>query len=373
MMNGLSEPLVVNGTRLKNRLVMAPLTTNYAAPDGQVTEEVLGFYERRARDVGLVIVEATAIRPDGRLVPNSLGLWHETLVPGFARLAASIKARGAAAVVQLNHAGARAVPTGGEFLGASPSGVALRPDVIPFAMVQSHLDRLTEDFAAAAARVLEAGFDGVEIHGAHFYLISQFLSPLTNSRSDRYGGDALSRGTFAVEIARAVRERLGGGALVLFRMNGEERTVGGQRVEDAVAVGRALGAAGVDVLDVSLVAQASWAEAGRPYLIANSALSKTDLPGSAVSLAAEVRRGTGVPVIGVGKLGTPGAAAGALAAGADLVALGRQLIADPDAGAKILSGRGAEIASCIECFRCFGTIRSGAPMECSVCKSPGES
>ncbi|MBI5444532.1 MAG: NADH:flavin oxidoreductase [Deltaproteobacteria bacterium] len=366
-MAGVDEPIVVNGTRLKNRLVLAPITTNYAAPEGAVTDEVLRFYEQRVRDVGLVVVEATAVRPDGRLVPNSLGLWEERLVPGLARLARAIHAQGAAAVVQLNHAGARGVPIEGPLLGASPSGIAFRPDVAPFAMSETHFRQLADAFAAAAARAVAAGFDGVEIHGAHFYLLSQFLSPLTNLREDRYGGDAAGRATFPVEVARAVRNRLGESALLLFRLNGEERVDGGQCVEDAVTAGRALVASGVDALDVSLVANGSWAvDDGRRYLVASSALSKEELPGTAVPLAARVRRETGVPVIAVGKLGSPEAAAAGLAEGADLVAIGRQLIADPDAAGKILSGRGAEIVPCTECFRCFATIRRGQPMECPV-------
>jgi 2,4-dienoyl-CoA reductase-like NADH-dependent reductase (Old Yellow Enzyme family) len=366
-MTSLADPVVLNGTQLRNRLVMAPLTTNYAAPDGRVTDEVVRFYRDRAGDVGLVIVEATAVRPDGRLVPNSLGLWDDALVPGFARLAETIKGQGAVAVVQLNHAGARAVPTGGDLLGASPSGIALRPDVSPCPLGDEQLRRLREDFAAAAARARAAGFDGVEVHGAHFYLLSQFLSPLTNHRKDRYGGDPTGRATFALEVTRAVRDRVGPSALVLFRLNGEERVVGGQTVQEAVVVARALAGAGVDVLDVSLVAQASWNEesVGR-YLVASSALAREELPGAAIPLAAEIRRATGLPAIGVGKLGSPEAAARALAEGVDLVAVGRQLIADPDAGAKILSGRGEEIVSCTECFQCFATIRRGEPMECPV-------
>ena len=177
---------------------MPAMTTNYGSPDGMVTKEVINHYSERSKDVGLVIVEATAVRADGRILNGSLGLWGDGQVAGMARLADTIKKMGAAAVVQISHAGARCFPAGGELQGASPSGFAFRADVDPITMSPAQIDQMVADFAAAAGRAADAGFDGVEIHGAHFYLISQFISPLTNQRRDRYGGDARARATFAL-------------------------------------------------------------------------------------------------------------------------------------------------------------------------------
>lgn len=146
--------------RLRNRIALPPITTNYATPEGRVTDAILQFYGERAKDVGLVIVEATAARADGRIVPCSLGLWEDAQTGGMARLAHTIRERGAAAVVQINHAGARCVPSGGELQGASPSGFAFRPDVVPFPMSQAQIDRMVADFAEAARRAVEAGFTG---------------------------------------------------------------------------------------------------------------------------------------------------------------------------------------------------------------------
>ena len=192
-MTTLRDEVMINGMRLRNRIVLPPLTTNYGSPEGIVTDDIIQFYIERSKDVGLVIVEAIAVRADGRIVPGGLGLWEDGQVAGMARLADSIKELGAAAVVQINHAGARCVPRGGELQGASPSGFAFRPDVAPLTMNPSQIEQVVTDFADAAGRAAEAGFDGVEIHGAHFYLISQFLSPLTNQRDDRYGGVPRSR------------------------------------------------------------------------------------------------------------------------------------------------------------------------------------
>jgi 2,4-dienoyl-CoA reductase-like NADH-dependent reductase (Old Yellow Enzyme family) len=364
----LQDEVIINGMRLRNRVALPPLTTNYGIPQGLVTEEIIQFYKERSREVGLVIVEASAVRADGRIVPGSLGLWEDGQVAGLARLADSIKKLGAAAVVQINHAGARCFPSGGEMQGASPSGFAFRPDVAPIAMSSKQIDQMVADFADAAIRAAKAGFDGVEIHGAHFYLISQFLSPLTNRRNDRYGGDARARATFALEIVRVVRERLGRSYPILFRLNAVEKVEGGQTLEDALAVSRFLADEGVDALDVSLAAHSSWREAeGQRFLLASSALPKEQPAGANVALAAAVREATGLPVIAVGKLGQGDVAAESVRDfPIDIVAIGRQMIVDPDTAGKILDGRGSEIVPCEECMTCFATIGRGAPMACKV-------
>jgi 2,4-dienoyl-CoA reductase-like NADH-dependent reductase (Old Yellow Enzyme family) len=364
----LQDEVTINGMRLRNRVALPPLTTNYGSPQGLVTNEIIQFYKERSRDVGLVIVEASAARAGGRIVPGSLGLWEDGQVAGMARLADSIRKLGAAAVVQINHAGARCFPGGGAMQGASPSGFAFRPDVVPFTMSAQQIDQMVVDFADAAVRAAEAGFDGVEIHGAHFYLISQFLSPLTNRRNDRYGGDARARATFALEIVRTTRERLGSSFPILFRLNAVERVEGGQTLEDALAVSRILADEGVDALDVSLVAQSSWREAkSQRLLVASSALSKDQPAGANFPLAVAVKEAAGLPVIAVGKLGEGDVAAESMRKlSIDIVAIGRQMIVDPHTADKILAGKSSEIIPCEECMTCFATIGRGAPMACKV-------
>lgn len=366
----MQDGLIINGMRIRNRLALPPLTTNYGGPEGTVTNGTLQFYRQRAKDVGLVIVEATAVRADGRIVSNSLGLWDDSQIGGMKNLADSIKDQGAAAVVQISHAGARGISGSGEMLGASPSGVYLRADVDPFIMSQTQIDRIADDFGHAARRAAEAGFDGVEIHGAHFYLISQFLSPVTNLRKDRYGGGVSERATFALEIMRSVREKVGLHYPVLFRINAVEKVQGGQTAEDALAIGRILSHAGVDALDVS-IARCSWQESnGRRFLSCSSALSKEDPFGANVALAARFREATNLPVIAIGKLWNEAVAAEAIHnSKIDMVAIGRQMIADPDAAGKILAGKSGDIVPCKECLKCFGSIGHGVPMACSVNKA----
>ena len=367
-MAALQDEVVINGMRLRNRLAMPPLTTNYGSPQGIVTEDIIRFYRERSKDVGLVIVEASAVRSDGRILRGSLGLWEDGQVAGMRRLAGSIKKLGAAAVVQINHAGARGFPAGGEMQGASPSGFAFRPDTAPLTMSPEQIEQMVADFADAAVRAAEAGFDGVEIHGAHFYLISQFLSSLTNQRSDRYGGDARARATLAREVVRSARQRLGKSYPILFRLNASEKVAGGQTPANALVVSKLLAAEGVDALDVSLIARSSWKEIeGRRLLVASSALSKEQPAGSNVAAAAAVKEATGLPVIAVGKLGEAGTADESVRDfPIDIVAIGRQMIADPDAAGKILAGKDDEIVRCEECMTCFATIGSGKPMACKV-------
>jgi 2,4-dienoyl-CoA reductase-like NADH-dependent reductase (Old Yellow Enzyme family) len=370
----LQDEVIINSMRLRNRIAMPPLTTNYGSPEGIVTEEIIQFYKDRSGDVGLVIVEATAVRADGRILPGALGLWEDGQVAGMARLVDTIKKLGAAAVLQINHAGARGFPSGGEMQGASPSGFAFRPDVAPLTMSLAQIDRMVADFADAAGRAAEAGFDGVEFHGAHFYLISQFLSPLTNQRDDRYGGDAPGRATFALEVVRAARERVGKGYPIFFRFNALEKVEGGQTQEDALLVSRLLADAGVDVLDVSLIAQSSWKEVkDQRFLVARSAFPKKQPAGANVAFTAAVKEATGLPVIAVGKLGEGDVARESVRDfSIDIVAIGRQMIADPDSAGKILAGKNSEIVHCEECMTCYATIGSAKPMACKVNKNlPG--
>ena len=362
----LHDELTINGMRVRNRIVLPPLTTNNGSPDGLVTDGIIQFYEERAKDVGLVIVEAAAVRSDGRIVPGSLGLWEEGQVAGMTRLADAIKKSGAAAVLQINHAGARGFPSGGEMQGASPSGYRFRPDVMPFPMTLEQIDSMVSDFITAAGRAAKAGFDGVEIHGAHLYLISQFLSPLTNQRDDRYGGDVQGRATFALDVVRGARKELGGNYPILFRINAVEHVEGGQNLADALEISRILSQEGVDALDVSLVSQGAWQEMdNEKFLLPASAFSKEQPPGANIPFVAAVKEATGLPVIGVGKLGNTMAAKSVEGSLMDLVAIGRQMIADPDSAGKILAGRESEIIPCKECMACFASLRKG-PVFCKV-------
>ncbi len=364
----INSKLTLKNMSLRNRLVLPPITTNYGSSKGIVTQDILDFYKERAKDVGLVIVEATSVHSAGRIVPGSLGLWDDSQVSGMAKLVKTIHKQGAIAVIQLNHAGSRCTPVKTKRHGFSPSGVAFRPDVEPIIMNTEDIEQLIRDFSRAAVRAEKAGFDGVEIHGAHLYLLSQFLSPLTNKRDDRYGGNAKGRATLALEIVKEVRKNLAPDYPIFFRINAEERILGGQTLEDAVIIGRLLKDAGVDVFDVTLIAQGGWKEDnGEKFLVGSSALPKDQPSGANVALTLAFKKEIGLPVIAVGKFGIGEAAVNAVKnENIEMIALGRQMICDPKTAKKMLEGNDQDIIPCDECLKCFATIGKGDPMACKI-------
>jgi NADPH2 dehydrogenase len=363
----LSDKMVINNLTLRNRLVMPALTTNAAAEGGLVTEAVMDFYRNRSSAVSLVIVEAAAVRHDGRLVPDSIGLWSDQQLPGMRNLAEMIKSEGAAAAVQLNHAGARCVPQPGPLAGASPSGFQFRSDVQPLVLSEAQIEELIDDFAAAAGRAVAAGFDGVEIHGAHFYLLSQFVSPHTNQREDQYGGGIAGRAAFPLAVVAAVRNKIGPDRAIIYRLNAVEQMLGYEVTEDTKAFSRMLAEAGVDLLDVSFTGPAVRQELddGSWQILTSSALTRDGKFGANIEHPASLRKASGLPVIAVGKMADREVVASVLEQDqTDLIAVGRQMIADPQAAAKMLAGKYEEINKCKECFNCFSTIRRGEQMRC---------
>lgn len=363
----LSDPLNVKGLHLRNRVVMAPMVTGLAV-DNAPTEAQMVWYRDRARGgVGLVVVESCAVAKDGRIMPYMLGLWKDSQVAGMARLAQAIKAEGVPAVLQIVHGGAKAYREDLNQERTGPSEVALMPGPAPRAMTESEIQDAIEAFAKTARRAQDAGFDGVEVHAAHYYLLSQFLSPYTNRRTDAWGKDRFGRLRLAASVVRAVREAVGKTFPIFCRLHSVEFLEGGLSTDDAVFFAQALVEAGVDLIDASGIGQTSLGQwQGQSFLNAGSVLPK-DAPGGAFAgSAGRIRAAVGVPVATVGKLSEPGRAQAVLDAGdADLIALARPLIADPQVPWKLLAGRDQEIVRCKECLACFAAIRKG-PVKCSV-------
>lgn len=365
----LNDTFEVKALHLRNRLVMAPMVTGLA--EGHLaTDAMVEWYRAHARaGLGLVIVESTAILEDATIMPRNLGIWDDAQIPGLARIAAAIKAEGAPAVLQIVHGGAKAVREDLSRERLAASSVALMPGPAPRAMTGAEIQGVIEAFAQAARRAVQAGFDGVELHAAHYYLISQFLSPRTNLRTDRWGGSRENRFRLGVEVAKAVRSAVGPSVAVLCRMHSLENLEGGLSTEEAVLFARAMEAAGVDLIDASGIGTSSLGDwEGQPFLNTSSVPAKGTPGGGYAPSAHLIRKAVGIPVITVGKLSEPGVAQAILAQGqADLVALGRPLIADFDAAAKLLEGRDDELERCKECLSCFASIRKG-PIHCSVNK-----
>jgi 2,4-dienoyl-CoA reductase-like NADH-dependent reductase (Old Yellow Enzyme family) len=373
-MPSIHDPLQLRGLHLANRVVMAPMVTGLAI-DAAPSEAQLAWYARRASaGVGLVIIEAAAIAPDARLLPSMLGIWDDAQIHGLSRLARAIQAEGVPAVLQIVHGGARAWRDGQDVAARlAPSAVPLAAGPAPLPMTEIELEATVAAFGAAARRAQAAGFNGVELHAAHYYLLSQFLSPYVNRRTDRWGGDRAGRARLALEVTRAVRRVVGADYTILARMHAIEAVEGGLTPDDAAWTAGALAAAGVDAIDASGIGQASLQDAeGQPWLSTSSAPPKGTPAGFYARHAARLKAAVPVPVIAVGQLAAPGIAQRVLDEGqADLVALARQLIADPDAARKVLDGREGELRACTECFGCFASIRKG-PVRCTVNRAVAE-
>lgn len=354
-MKRLGDNISIQGMQLRNRFVMAPLTTRYATAEGLASPESLQFYSARAKDVGLVIVEAAAIHINGRIVQNSLGLWNDQQIPSMTQLTNIIKDNGAKAIIQLNHAGAKACCS--EPL--SPSGVMCKPGISSKVMTTEDIQNLITDFTSAALRAQKAGFDGVEIHGAHLYLLGQFLSPLTNHRTDEYGGSIKSRALLAVQVVQALRKQLGSEYPIFFRLNVIENVAGGLTADDAISIGKLLVKAGVNVLDLSLAAHVTWSDyEDTQFLTSSSAYSKNDTTGDVTKNAGKIGSECKVPVIAVGRLGSYQASDKALQEGADLIALGRQMICAPRTVETLLRKESPTVA-CDACMGCFASLAKG--------------
>ena len=354
----LFEPFKIGHLTIPNRVVMAPMNVGYAGIWGEVTEQLLAYYEARARSgVGMVIVEASYVREDGRNLYGVVGIYRDELLPGLSRLAEAIKSHGPVAAIEIMHAGIQArVP---EPVGPSAIGRKLHPPPkTPRELSTREVEELVEVFARAALRAKQAGFDAVEIHGTHGYLITQFLSPLTNRRVDKYGVD---RALFALEIVRRVKELCGRGYPVMFRLNASEFEPGGIDIEYAKQIAKRLEDMGVDALDITGGNHDTRDMIIPPYLHSSE-------EGWFLKLSKEIKTVVSIPVISGGLITLPEAAERAIENGyCDAVFIGRQLIADPQWFRKAYEGRVDDIRPCLACNEgCIGRVASSKPARCSV-------
>ncbi len=363
------EPLKVKGrTALRNRLVFPAIVTGYATREGFVTRGLIDYHGARASHVGMDITEVTLIKEQGGVHSNHLGAYDDKLIPGLAKLAGAIKAKGAAAVLQLSDMGAkraRIEPVAPSRLAAGVLGPTEARE-----LTRAEIKDFVIAFADAARRAREAGFDGVELHAAHMYLISQFLSRFTNRREDEYGGSIENRARFLLEIVDAVRERLREDSLVICRINGAEYYENGVTIEEAVEISKLLEKRGCDIISASCLVQTKTVpQEGHKMGWTTSVPLKGAEPGCYVWIAEAVKKAVTTPVIAVGKIWTLAFAEELLRQGkADLIAMGRQLIVDPDAPIKELRGRADEIKHCKEDLLCLSGV-ADRPMRCAVNKS----
>ncbi len=349
-MSKLWEPIKIGSMELKNRFIMAPMFTCMAAPGGEASDEIVAYYERRAKGGSSKInVEIAAVHPQGVICDQELVLYDDKFIPGMARIAEAIKKHDCKAVLQVHHPGRQAESkvTGFPTVGPSPVPWADFSDV-PRELTVAEIEELIECYAEAARRTRDAGFDGVQFHGAHGYLICQFFSPLSNKRTDDYGGNVRKRAKFGVDIVKLARQKLGSEYPILFRISGSEIEEGGITTDDAREIAGLLQEAGVDCIDVSAGYYGTSEYTSQPAFMK---------PGCIVKYATEVKRGVDLPVITVGRINDPRLADTILEEGnADIIALGRPLLADPDYPLKAQEGKREDIVKCIACNTCMDLV-----------------
>ena len=324
-MTDLSTPLTVNGVTLRNRIIMPPMANNKADEHGFVTDTLVDHYSRHAAGgPGMVVVEHAYVTLTGRVDVHQLGIWSDKNVPGLARIADAIHEGGAAAVIQITHGGARCPRQAIGATAVSPSGIAVPGDPEePRAMSLEEIEAIPELFAAAAARARTAGFDGVEVHGAHGYLLNQFMSPYTNHRDDVYGGSLEHRLRLIRETLEAVRRGFGP-ALLMYRLGADDTPVPGITPADAATIGPYLEDWGVDLIDCS------------GGLCGSRPADRTE-PGYFVEAGAAVKRAVTVPVAAVGGITDPFYADDLVSRGVlDVVCVGRAQLKDPEWARKAL-------------------------------------
>jgi dimethylglycine catabolism A len=361
----LLRPGQIGGVEIANRIVMPAMTTRLADREGFVTDATIAWYEARARGgAGLVIVEMASPEKVGRHRFRELGIHDDRFLPGLGRLAARLHAAAARAAIQLGHGGGH---TRIDICGETPIAPSAIPHqvfevtdgtIVPRAMTAGHIEATIAAHVAAARRAAEAGFDMVELHAAHGYLISQFLNSVENRREDAYGGSLENRTRLLLDILRRIRRELPGLAVIV-RLNGEDFFPGGLVPNEGVRVARWVAEAGAAAVHVSAGHYRSLPSAER--MIPPMAYPE----GCFLPYSARIRSEIAVPVIAVGRLGDPVLAEAALADGkADFIALGRPLIADPDWGGKVASG--VPTRRCIACNTCIDGMRGGASIHCLV-------
>lgn len=339
------SPLTIKSMTLPNRVVMPPMGTNLGNADSTVSAENLAYLKRRAQGrPGLIITEITGVHPDGMVTPHELAAYDDRFLPGLRSMADIAHEAGCKIAMQIHHSGRESLYLLKKGRAVGPSAI---PSIVfkgtPREMTKADIEEVILAFGSAARRAREAGFDAVEIHGAHGYLLTQFLSALSNARTDEYGGKNLKeRSRFVLDVIRETRRQVGPDFPISIRISAEEFIKGGYSADDMQALAPDFVSAGVDII------HASFGTHGSPGGITQA---PPEFPaGFNAWLARKMKDAVSIPVIAVGRFTNPAAADEVLARGdAALIAFGRQFLADPDFLIKAQEGHAEDIRECIAC------------------------
>lgn len=359
MLESLFSSFTLKGKELKNRCVVPPMVTNYCNTDGTVTEKFTAYHEAKAKGgYAMIITEDFAVAPGGKGFKNLPGLWNDGQIPGFAEFTKQIHKYDTVLVAQIYHCGRQ---TSKAVIGQAPWAPSaipcpFSPDM-PHEMTIDEIKLTVSQYGDCARRAKEAGFDGVEIHGAHGYLIAQFMSPYSNKRTDIYGGNLKNRIRFALEIIDDIRKKCGNDFIVGYRISGDEYVTGGRTIEDTKAIVPYLEAAGIDYLHVTAGVYRTF-DAVIPSMYFRHAWI--------ADLAAEIKMISKLPIIAVGRVNDPNLANAIIDSGkADLVSMGRQSLCDPATPNKAKEGKWEELRTCIGCHHgCVAELLANKPIKC---------
>lgn len=344
----LLSPGTIGKLKLKNRTIMAPMSAALGNADGTVSDELTAYLAARARGgVGLIMTEYAFVQENGRSSDHQISVSDDRMIPGLKKMVDAVHENGAKICLQLQHGGRRSIV---ELTAPSPIPMDLKQPV-PQVLTTTQVYRLVDDFIAAAVRAKKAGFDMVEVHCAHGYLLNDFVSPHANRRTDEFGGTVGGRAHAPVLIIEGIKKACGEDFPVSVRMSAEELVTDGHKKRDSAAMAQLFEAAGADLINVSCGVN------GVGYGIAPAAIET----GHNVEAAEEIARVLHIPVSVAGRINEPEYAESILRAGkAQFVSIGRALFADPDFVNKAAEGREAEICPCVGCLqRCYGSYGHG--------------
>ncbi|MCK4697835.1 MAG: FAD-dependent oxidoreductase, partial [Dehalococcoidia bacterium] len=387
----LLEPGRIGKMELKNRIVQSAMGTSLEREDGFADDRIKDFYEERAKGgVGLIVMGIGAIdHPDGKVLPGQLGLSDDKFIPGLKEMAEAVHRHGAKLAIQLQRGGkiatedmchgrqpvsssAGSIPMGDAMqdmgaveiprLAARFANMPAKLESVELTVEQIH--QIVEKFGEAARRVKEAGIDGVEIHAAHGYLLSEFLSRSCNKRTDEYGGDLKNRARIVLEVVKAVRDRVGADYPVWIRMDGREFGLeDGITTEEGTELARMFEEAGVDAINVSGYGGIRGGFYDAPIVYP---------PGNLVSLAKGIKKVVNIPVIAVGRISAELGEEVLRQGKADFIAMARAILADPEFPHKVASGKMEDIRPCILCYHCVSQAFWGEPVFCAVNAAAGK-
>lgn len=353
-MKKILEPITINGMTLRNRMIVSAMVTGYANPDGTASEKYISYHEAKAKGGwGLIITEDYIVTPTAGASAPLPALYADNQIVSHKKLTERVHAAGGAIAAQLYHAGREttSVVTGEQPVAPSAIIDPTMPEQ-PRALTVPEIELLEDQFAEAALRAKKAGFDAIEIHGAHGYLVNQFVSPFSNKRTDLYGGSLRNRARLALNIIAKTRQKVGVDYPIIYRMSVQEYVEGGLQIEEAKAFAQLLEEAGVDMIHCSQGIYASIAAVVPPFGVTRGAF---------VDNAAAIKSVVNIPVSAVGRINDPDLAEAILTSGkADLVTMARASLADPEMPNKVREGKYEDISRCIGCLQgCLANSNAG--------------